>query len=258
MNTKLLKYILFGLVMVISIVLLLNIVKQNSYNENNENNENSYNSIDLSFIDENVGWAVQSNGYASDIVKTTDGGENWLNISSYKGNIIKIFFLDTLDGWAITQSNTSNAIKYAFLKTEDGGKTFKVKYKKTFKSISLIQMKHQTTELIFFDKNNGYAMLSGKLLKTTDGGQKWSTITPNIPDFFVTEMCFINVDFGWVGGSVSIDKNVNGDAYDAHIYCTTDGGNKWLEQFRVSSINGYQKTHDYQINGISFIDNKYG
>jgi len=261
MNTKLLKYISFGLVMVISIVLLLSIVMQNSYNENNENsgnNGNSYNSIDLSFIDENIGWAVQSNGYASDIVKTIDGGENWLNISSYKGNIIKIFFIDTLDGWAITQSNTSKAVSYAFLKTEDGGKTFKVKYKKTFKSISLVQMKHQTTDLIFFDKNSGYVMLSGKLLKTTDGGQKWSTITPNIPDFFVTEMCFINVDFGWVGGSVSINKNVNGDAYNAHIYCTTDGGNKWLDQFQISSIYGYQKTHNYQINGISFIDNKYG
>ena len=74
----------------------------------------------------------------------------------------------------------------------------------------------------------------------------------------MTEMCFINVNIGWVGGSVAINKNINGDATDAYIYCTTDGGNKWSNQFQVSSINNYQITHNYQVNGISFIDNKYG
>lgn len=276
MHKKLLKYILFCLVMIISIVLILNVVRHNTDEELNSStitseyetkvseitdtdHENPDNPIDLSFVNENVGWAVESNGYASYIVKTTDGGKNWLNISSYNGDIIKIFFLDTLNGWAVTQSNTSNSTEYLFLKTEDGGKTFQVIYKKIIESISLIQINYQTTDLIFFDKNNGYVMLSGKLLKTTDGGQRWSVINPNIPDFNMTEMCFINVNVGWVGGSVAVNKDINKDAADAYIYCTTDGGNNWSNQFQVSSSNNnYQITHNYQINGISFIDNQYG
>jgi photosystem II stability/assembly factor-like uncharacterized protein len=276
MHKKRIKYILFCLVMVISIVLILNVVRHNSdqenaYNSNHENpyncgNDNSYNPdyfggtypyIDLSFIDKNVGWAVESIGQSSHIVKTADGGESWINVSSYNNHIVKIFFLDPLDGWAITQSNTSNSVEYLFLKTEDGGKTFQVINKQIMNSPSLIQM--ETTDLKIFDKNNGYVMISGKLLTTTDGGQKWSEINPNTPNLFITKMCFINDHIGWIGGSGPINKDLTlGGGTDAYIYSTTDGGHKWSNRFQVSSTPDYQKKYHYSVNGISFIDNNQG
>ncbi len=278
MHKKRLKYILFCLVTVILIVLIASLFRQHSVQENadqsnQENpyhcgNDNSYDPdyfrgayhyIDLSFIDENAGWAVESSGQSSHIVKTADGGENWINISSYDNHIVKVFFLDPLDGWAVAQSNTSNSAEYVFLKTEDGGKTFQVINKQIMNSPSLVQKRIQTTDLKFFDKNNGYVMMSGKLLKTTDGGQKWSEINPDIPDFFTTKMCFVHVNTGWVGGSAPANKNMNaGTTADAYIYGTTDGGKKWSKQFQASSTPDYQETHDYMVNGMSFIENKYG
>ena len=51
------------------------------------------------FIDENIGWAVGENGT---IIRTSDGGENWLELSCGTVNDLKdVFFLDSQNGFVV-------------------------------------------------------------------------------------------------------------------------------------------------------------
>ena len=63
----------------------------------NEGFKGSINTID--FVNENIGWIAGSNGTLS---KTTDGGENWINIPIDEiWNISQIDFFNESVGWAI-------------------------------------------------------------------------------------------------------------------------------------------------------------
>lgn len=174
------KYILFCFAMIIPIALIFYAVMYNSDHKslNISDSEGTYNSIDLSFISEDAGWAVESNGYASDIFMTDDGGENWQKVSSFNYNIIQIFFLNALDGWAITQSSNSNSIEYLFLKTEDGGKTFK-NISNTDPNGNIVA----SGNTVFISSSVGYAVCPASdegdfVIKTTDQGNTWNQILP--------------------------------------------------------------------------------
>lgn len=71
----------------------------------------SFNSI--VFANENYGWAA---GTFTDILYTTDAGQNWAIQDSTTIDILSIFLLDSLHLWAATSSSSSPT-----LKTSDGG-----------------------------------------------------------------------------------------------------------------------------------------
>ena len=80
-----------------------------------------------------------------------------------------IFFLDSLNGWLITDSFGGNDSGYV-LRTSDGGNTWSILF------YAFIKFK----SLQFVDSNIGY--IGGgdgfaRVLKTTDGGNSWSIFT---------------------------------------------------------------------------------
>ena len=63
------------------------------------------------FVSSNIGWAVGTNGT---IIKTVDGGSNWIVQESATSNLISdIFFIDENNGWAVGYQ--------IILSTTDGG-----------------------------------------------------------------------------------------------------------------------------------------
>ena len=70
---------------------------------------------DLSFIDEYHGWAV---GYNGTILKTTDGGANWIILNSQTNlSLNSVIFIDQNIGWAVGWEGI-------ILHTTDGGLTW--------------------------------------------------------------------------------------------------------------------------------------
>ena len=71
------------------------------------------------FINNNIGWAAGGigNGAFGEIIKSTDGGENWDTQYTTEYQMISIFFVSDTTGWAVGKRGT-------ILKTTNGGVTF--------------------------------------------------------------------------------------------------------------------------------------
>ena len=164
------------------------------------------------FINENIGYAVGYNtiGYSGVLLKTTDGGANWITQWSSPApgtQLIKVFFTDTNTGYIVGQVNSIKVI----LKTTDGGTNWS----------------SQTTgdilySLYFIDANTGYAVgVGGKILKTTDAGTTWITQT-SPTSFTLLSVFFIDANTGYATGREMGTGTNNGP-----IIKTTNGGTNW-------------------------------
>src|SRR5215510_8150550 len=112
---------------------------------------------DFSFIDANNGFAV---GAAGTILRTTDGGNNWIILASGTN--------DDLYSVAFTDPNTGTVVGNfgAILRTTDGGDHW---------TIQRDGMPDVLFGVSFTDTNNGAAVGSdGLILRTTDGGLNWT------------------------------------------------------------------------------------
>jgi photosystem II stability/assembly factor-like uncharacterized protein len=118
----------------------------------------------IHFIDESIGYLGSASATTGRLIKTTDGGLTWFDITAsvagLTGTVRGIHFVDTNTGWI---SNSTGLI----FKTTDGGTTWSQVYN-IGSSITIYEIKFQ-------DLNNGYAIsAAGTVLKTTDGGTSWT------------------------------------------------------------------------------------
>jgi PKD repeat protein len=88
-------------------------------------------------------------------------------------------------------------------------------------------------------KNIAYlATNKNRIYKTTDGGENWSEITPQIQSNIVgatPKVNFINENIG----SVALSVDDGGNDYDyskvyGYVWCTRDGGQTWSQRFNVN------------------------
>jgi photosystem II stability/assembly factor-like uncharacterized protein len=171
------------------------------------------------------------------IVKTTDGGENWIKLTSKTfPDLRSVYFLDASTGyavgdtgiivkttdagatWTVQSSGTSIGLHSVFftdastgyvvgdsgtiLKTNDAGATW----------IALLNGTSFGLYSVFFtDANTGYAVGdSGTILKTDDAGATWK-IQPSGTTTSLTSVHFVDADTGYiVGAEGTILKTTNG------------------------------------------------
>jgi photosystem II stability/assembly factor-like uncharacterized protein len=105
------------------------------------------------FINASIGYAV---GYNGSIVKTTNGGTNWVVLSNKISNdLSSVFFVDENTGYAV-------GLDGIIIKTINGGATWNVLSSGTTKNLYSV---------FFTDANTGYVVgAGGIILKTTNGG----------------------------------------------------------------------------------------
>ena len=120
------------------------------------------------FTNQNTGWTV---GYPGTILKTTDGGINWLPyFSGTDENFESVYFLnDTLGFVAGSGANFSD--NSLILKTTNAGENWLV---------CSIEYNEPLNSIYFIDKNIGYAAgftITVFFFKTTDGGNFWENIS---------------------------------------------------------------------------------
>lgn len=180
--------------------------------------------VGLYFTDSNTGYLLgrKSSGTGSKIFKTTDAGDNWVEILDDANiGVNSINFVNANTGF-VTGSNG------LLLKTSDAGVNWVTKNTNITGDILKVQL---------FDATNGYApAFTGDILKTTDGGETW-TLKTGITKKGMSDAYFTDQNSGCA---------VRGDS----IFRTTDGGVNWTT--KVVNTNGWN------LFGVRFLDANTG
>lgn len=118
-----------------------------------------------SFSDSLNGWAAGEDGV---IIKTTNGGQNWvMQASPVDFFIYDIYFLNSRLGWGLANDNFTNGT--AVISTTNGGANWS--FYRLIDSTSLYYGVH------FIDSLKGFLCgYAGRLLRTTNGGLNWMQV----------------------------------------------------------------------------------
>lgn len=179
-------------------------------------------------------------GAANTIIKTTDGGNTWINYALRLPNNCNnqsVFFLNDQTGWIGAQdlSGPGDYQAAKVYKTNNGGTNWTQTCTLDAYSINKIQ---------FINSQTGYLSVGlpdGVLMKSTNGGEDWffsdCFYGPSIKNDFV----FINENTGWL-----IYSAPNPYQNNNIVYKTTNGGVNW--EFNNPGFNSPNLTSIHFIN----------
>lgn len=164
---------------------------------------------DIRFTPNNLGLAVGSQGT---IVRTTDGGQNWLPVPSGTAqNLNEVCFSDDISAFVVGDSGT-------LIKSVDGGQSWM--------HVSMPDSIH-LYGICFINSTKGWVAGAdnhhGYIFHTDDEGSSWS-LKYTRHEFQLKSVTFINDTNGWAAGPQG-------------IICTNDGGSTWNTQFTGNSVN---------------------
>ena len=121
----------------------------------------------IDFVDDNTGWVA---GEDRTVLKTSDGGENWVaqTVPPQAGYFLKdISFIDSNEGWVAGFGGT-------LLHTVNGGTDWEIVYR--------VKCCDHLTWIEFVDSQNAWAVGWGSVIDhTVDGGITWQSQTWNLP-----------------------------------------------------------------------------
>jgi photosystem II stability/assembly factor-like uncharacterized protein len=189
---------------------------------------------DIFFLDSLNGWASTGTnngpGNINYILKTTNGGDNWLINYNDICFFSRIFFADTIIGYASGGSGGGTAYLY---KTTNGGLNWnRLSNTGASEFDDMTVLNKDTLWLVDHDP------LTGGVFRTTKGGQSWvqqlSAGTQN-PD----KIYMYNARIGFICKASS----------SAYLRKTTDSGNTWftvvqndafIDMYFTDSLNGWR------------------
>lgn len=119
---------------------------------------------DVCFINERLGWVVNFGSDVTDvgsIANTMDGGKNWQYQHKRAPSLYDVIFLDSLNGFAVGNKVLFNIATLCV--TKDGGANWNIN---EFGAGQLYCIE-------FLDSLNGWIGGSGRILRTTNGGENW-------------------------------------------------------------------------------------
>ncbi len=173
----------------------------------------------VKFIDANTGWVAGDDGA---ILKTTDGGNNWVVQTSGTANTLRsIFFLDATNGWACGDLGT-------IISTSNGGTTWTPQTSPYTSQYNSVQ---------FVNTSTGWIVGKGSvLLKTINGGANWAQQSNQGVDMWGIDMQ--STTTGWVCGGFNNTQN-------SPTLLKTINGTNWTFQTNsgVSSFLGFNDVH---------------
>jgi photosystem II stability/assembly factor-like uncharacterized protein len=173
---------------------------------------------DVFFINELQGWTI-----GKEIFKTTDGGNNWVDVTP-SGHIFNflttIQFVDELTGWTTGDNGT-------LLKSTDGGYTWFSQW-----SISDYGMIH-FRELNFIDNMYGWVIGNeGPVYGTTDGGENWILQFRSYNDYRLWSIFMLDQSTGWIAGQYSS----SGQPQRGIVLKTNTGGFTYVEEKEINLV----------------------
>jgi photosystem II stability/assembly factor-like uncharacterized protein len=210
------------------------------------------------FVDANNGWIGGATpppgedegiGGPSALLATTDGGSTWQPRYNVPISILRIFFVDKMNGWA---SGSKGVIYH----TEDGGLTWDTQRTEIEMGDGPIDPNGEGAKqfavrgLQFIDKDHGFAAATateaqaGRMLVTSNGGAAWRRQWL-LPNAGVRDVFFISPNEGWA----LTDQG-------PYVDHTVDGGRSWLSEPKVfeqdvtlSRLAGADAGHVWAVGG---------
>jgi uncharacterized repeat protein (TIGR01451 family) len=179
----------------------------------------SVNFTDIQFIGGTTGYLA----YSSGILKTSNGGDTWNQLTNATSGVTDLQFLSKDTGFCVDGGG-------GFHKTEDGGQTWTT-LAAPFSSFPI----HKVNMV---DINIGFRMMTNfanvnseasMVLKTTDGGSSWFSIDPPGGWSKLYDISFTDSLNGWLLPQIWFSP-------PASVLRTTDGGLSWNP---VSQVNGF-------------------
>jgi photosystem II stability/assembly factor-like uncharacterized protein len=183
--------------------------------------------LDFNLQDPSNGWAVTAAG----LVRTTDGGLTWYNVTPSGLAAISqgfsFYLYDNSNAWLVLPVTYYDS--GTLYHTSDGGYTW-----------NSAPVPFSNASLQFFDSRNGVALVglgvgAGSMavafFATTDGGVTWNRVYINDPTVsgagdslplggLKGAYAFSDPLHGWVGGSIPMSETF-------YLYATEDGGTTW-------------------------------
>jgi photosystem II stability/assembly factor-like uncharacterized protein len=166
---------------------------------------------------------VSGQSYASNdfyLYRTTDGGHNWKQANDPVPNTGEAMyqlqppiFFDQQTA-ILPMTIGSEGMTTQFLKTQDDGATWKISAPVPGSG------RYSVASL-----NDVFVWFGNELSVSHDGGQSWTTITPNVNlSDTLAQLQFVDAQTGWV-----VANDAGGHS---SLYKTTDGGQTWTAQIQ--------------------------
>lgn len=189
----------------------------------------------IHMIDSHTGWAVTDRRYVSVLLRTTDGGTHWrdvtpLSSSGSKIRVLEISVLAPLIAW-VSRARSFGSTTTEVFRTIDGGRTWRTATipARDVSSISFINSREGWL-LAFLGAGTGKHAV--EIYRSTNGGESWIKVASATPDDIgsglpfhgaKTSITFLNPTTGWIGGMFFA-------AGGFYLYVTHDGGRTWRQQ----------------------------
>jgi len=177
---------------------------------------------DVSFINENAGWAITSDKENNDFVyKTTNGGISWNESADTSlHNLRSIGFADSLNGWLGTLNRTGTVL---YNTTNGGSNWLPAVNTAAVDSLGVCGLFVVNKNVVY---GCGRYYGPANLFKTTNGGLNWSIKYLGDQITTLIDCFFLNKDSGFVVGGIGNSFNTRSGA----ILFTSDGGDTWINR----------------------------
>ena len=181
------------------------------------------------FVNASIGFCAGNNM----ILKTIDGGKTWTeySIENLGGKMMQVHFINPQKGYVVGLFNK-------IVKTEDGGAHWNMVSPQSGMSYYAISEAKGAT----------YVSGQGNIIKSTNGGDSWTTLTGSPSDIFAIH--FINENKGFAFGRGDYSGGDWGHSYGS-IYCTSDGGISWSGTASLKEA-GLIKAVSFPSNSIGY------
>jgi photosystem II stability/assembly factor-like uncharacterized protein len=159
----------------------------------------------------------------------------WIDVSNQfsNGSLKKIYFFSNNNFLVTTNSNYC-------LSSTDMGSTW-IKNNLNFDSAAYAEYEYSAPGIIFALKSGSY----GRIFKSTNNGVSFDTINLNAPDYYLTQINFLNSQTGFVYKKYNLSSGTD------YLLKTTDAGASWNVSYQftktpssLETFGGYNFSSD--------------
>jgi photosystem II stability/assembly factor-like uncharacterized protein len=178
---------------------------------------------DIWFVNERVGWAVNSNGH---ILKTTDAGASWVRQFAAGVYLRCIGFADERTGWVGTF-----AANRLLFHTDNGGSTWQqVTALPAGAPVKVCGIAVVNAQVVYVAGSNE-PRDPPRMMKTIDGGRTWAAWDMRAHASILIDTYFVDEQRGWVVGGKADDPSPRDRSeIKPVVLFTEDGGRTWVNR----------------------------